>query len=213
VGELRIFVVFRDAIYAHGLHAALIAMPDVESVDYATTIANAWEDEALRDADIVLLDAELGGAEPFVRELTAETAARLVLCTNGPSGPSVLKAIANGSIGVLARDALTPDALTTAVRAAVQGIGVIDTTTLLALAKACAEVTLERPMVRMTEHISAREQAVLSLVASGLSNREIAQQLSYSERTIKNVLHDVVTKLGVKSRSQAVAMAVREQII
>jgi DNA-binding NarL/FixJ family response regulator len=213
VGELRIFVVFRDAIYAHGLHAALIAMPDVESVDYATTIANAWEDEALRDADLVLLDAELGGAEPFVRELTGETAARLVLCTNGQSGPPVLQAIANGSIGVLARESLTPDALTAAVRAAMLGLGVIDTATLRALASASADASTERPPVRSTEHISAREQTVLSLVASGLSNREIAQRLSYSERTIKNVLHDVVTKLGVKSRSQAVAMAVREQII
>jgi DNA-binding NarL/FixJ family response regulator len=58
-----------------------------------------------------------------------------------------------------------------------------------------------------------REQMVLSLVAEGLSNREIAQRLSYSERTIKAVLHDVVVKLGVKSRSEAVAMAVRERMI
>jgi DNA-binding NarL/FixJ family response regulator len=58
-----------------------------------------------------------------------------------------------------------------------------------------------------------REQMVLRLVAAGLSNREIAQRLSYSERTIKTILHDVVVKLGVKSRSQAVAMAVRERMI
>ena len=50
-------------------------------------------------------------------------------------------------------------------------------------------------------------------MAAGFSNREIAEQLSYSERTIKSILHDIVIKLGVKSRSQAVAMAVRERII
>jgi DNA-binding NarL/FixJ family response regulator len=54
---------------------------------------------------------------------------------------------------------------------------------------------------------------VLSLVAAGMSNREIAERLSYSERTIKTILHDIVIRLGVKSRSQAVAMAVRERII
>lgn len=54
---------------------------------------------------------------------------------------------------------------------------------------------------------------MLGLVAAGLSNHEIAHELSYSERTIKAILHDIVTKLGVKSRSKAVALAVRERMI
>ena len=62
---------------------------------------------------------------------------------------------------------------------------------------------------RLTE----REQQVLSLIAAGHPTREVAQQLCYSERTVKNVLHDVVTKMGARSRSQAVAHAVREGLI
>ena len=54
---------------------------------------------------------------------------------------------------------------------------------------------------------------MLSLIAAGHPTREVAQALSYSERTVKNVLHDVVTKLNARSRSQAVAFAVREGLI
>jgi DNA-binding NarL/FixJ family response regulator len=61
--------------------------------------------------------------------------------------------------------------------------------------------------------LTDREQQVLALIAAGHPTREVAQELSYSERTVKNVLHDVVTKLNARSRSQAVAFAVREGLI
>ena len=64
-------------------------------------------------------------------------------------------------------------------------------------------------LARLTE----REQQVLALIAQGHPTREVALELSYSERTVKNVLHDVVTKLNARSRSQAVAHAVREGLI
>jgi len=61
--------------------------------------------------------------------------------------------------------------------------------------------------------LTAREKQVLRLVANGHPTREVARQLSYSERTIKNVMHDVVTKMNARSRSQAVAEAVRAGLI
>jgi DNA-binding NarL/FixJ family response regulator len=61
--------------------------------------------------------------------------------------------------------------------------------------------------------LTRREQQVLSLIAEGHPTREVALKLSYSERTVKNVLHDIVVKLNVRTRSQAVACAVREGLI
>ena len=58
-----------------------------------------------------------------------------------------------------------------------------------------------------------REVRILRLVADGLDTREIAHELSYSERTVKNVLHDVTTRFHLKNRSHAVAYAVREGLI
>jgi DNA-binding NarL/FixJ family response regulator len=61
--------------------------------------------------------------------------------------------------------------------------------------------------------LSERELDVLRLVADGMSTSEIAKRLSYSERTIKNVIHDITTKLNARSRSQAVAEALRAGLI
>ena len=69
------------------------------------------------------------------------------------------------------------------------------------------------PMTTSLSPLTVREQEVLRLVADGHPTREVAKRLSYSERTVKNVIHDVVTKFNARSRSQAVAAAVREGLI
>jgi DNA-binding NarL/FixJ family response regulator len=225
---VRIFIVFRDKIYASGLQASLATVSAISSVHYASSIPLAWEDEALAEADVVLLDSELAGAGGFVQEITIEGGARVLVCLREPNTAAVLDAIANGAGGAIARDRLTPDSLLAAVTAVAAGICALDTVVLRTLAAAVspprvgagsartdrdAAVRGDRISVARNDQFSARELLVLSLIASGLSNREIAQRLSYSERTIKTILHDVINKLGVKSRSQAVAMAVREQMI
>jgi DNA-binding NarL/FixJ family response regulator len=94
------------------------------------------------------------------------------------------------------------------VRAAANGTGVMESELLGSLVKSVSLEPDRPPVARLTE----REQQVLSLIA-GHATREVAEQLCYSERTVKNVLHDVVTKLNARSRSQAVAFAVREGLI
>ncbi|MGH2943697.1 MAG: LuxR C-terminal-related transcriptional regulator, partial [Solirubrobacteraceae bacterium] len=71
----------------------------------------------------------------------------------------------------------------------------------------------DRPARPPAPRLRDREQRVLALIAVGRQTREIATELCYSERTIKNVLHDIVTKLNVRSRSHAIAYAVREGLI
>jgi DNA-binding NarL/FixJ family response regulator len=210
---VRIFIVFRDSIYANGLQATLSAAPDVESIGHANSIASAWEEEALGEADVVLLDGALGGTVAFIQELTVGTGVRILLCLHQPTTGQVLQAIANGAQGAIARDLLTPDTLIAAVSAVAAGIYAFDSGAIRTLTGAASANSREERPVVGSGQFTVREQLVLSLVAAGLSNREIAKRLSYSERTIKTVLHDIVTKLGVKSRSQAVAMAVRERMI
>jgi DNA-binding NarL/FixJ family response regulator len=210
---VRIFIVFRDMIYASGLQTTLGAAADVEDVAVASSIALAWEDEALAEADVVLLDGDLGGAAAFVQEINIQGGARVLLCLHEASGERVLDAIGSGAGGALARDRLTPDTLSAAVKAVAAGIFALDAGALRTLTASVGPAVRGDTAVPGTGRFTDREQTVLSLVAAGLSNREIAERLSYSERTIKTVLHDVVTKLGVKSRSQAVALAVRERMI
>lgn len=210
---MRVFIVFRDTIYVSGLQATLAMAPGVESVDHASSIALAWESEALPEADVVVLDSDLGSAMAFVQEIAVQTGARVLLCMHEAGTVEVLDAIGSGVGGALARDQLTPDTLLAAVSAVAAGIFAFDSSVLRTLSGSVTPVRQRDRASRPSGGFAPREQMVLSLVAAGLSNREIAERLSYSERTIKTILHDIVIRLGVKSRSQAVAMAVRERII
>jgi DNA-binding NarL/FixJ family response regulator len=210
---VRVFIVFRDTIYRRGLSAALEPAPEIESVEQATSIALAWEHEALASADVVLLDSDLGGAMSFVREVIGETDGRVVICLRDASATAALDALSSGVNGVLSYDQLTAEALLAAVRAVAEGVFVLDDGIIRVIAHSEQDETVESASGNADGRFTDREQTVLRLVAAGLSNREIAERLAYSERTIKTILHDVVTKLGVKSRSQAVAMAVRGRMI
>jgi DNA-binding NarL/FixJ family response regulator len=210
---VRVFIVFRDVIYASGLQATLAAAPGIESVERAPSIASALEHEALGEADVLLLDSDVGGAASLVQEIAVASHTRVLICLHESTSAEVLEGIRNGVAGVLARDLMTPDTVLAAVMAVAAGIFALDAAILRALTASAQGGADGSRTVRRSRRFTAREQMVLSLVAAGLSNREIAQRLSYSERTIKTVLHDIVTKLGVKSRSQAVALAVRERMI
>jgi DNA-binding NarL/FixJ family response regulator len=210
---MRVFIVFRDTIYVNGLRSTLSMAPGVEAVGHAPSIALAWESEALAEADVVVLDSDLGGAMAFVQEIAVQTGARVLLCMHETSTADVLDAIGSGVGGALSRDQLTPDTLLAAVSAVAAGIFAFDSSALLTLSGSVTPIPARDRTTSQSGGFAPREQMVLSLVAAGLSNREIAERLSYSERTIKTILHDVVIRLGVKSRSQAVAMAVRERII
>jgi DNA-binding NarL/FixJ family response regulator len=207
---VKLIVVDPHTIYRRGLAACLEALPEVDSVHQAGSVREAWETPPLFDADLVLVDHQMPGGQDFVGAVGEATGARVLLCSSHCSEEAVLAAIQAGAVGVLRKDTLTTDSLASAVRAALDGTGVMTAELLRDLLDGLAANGLDRPApARLTE----REQQVLSLIAEGHPTREVAERLCYSERTVKNVLHDVVTKLGARSRSHAVAHAVREGLI
>jgi DNA-binding NarL/FixJ family response regulator len=207
---VKLYVLDPHTIYRRGLVVCLEAMPEVESVDEAGSIDVARQDPAIEDADLVILDPVLGLCSAFIADLFEATGARVMVCTSDCTEESVLAAIQAGAVGYLRKDTLTPEILAAAVTAAANGTGVLEHELMGALIRGAANGTPDRSaMTQLTE----REQQVLSLIAAGHPTREVAKQLCYSERTVKNVLHDVVTKLNARSRSQAVAFAVREGLI
>jgi DNA-binding NarL/FixJ family response regulator len=206
---VKLFVVDPHTIYRRGLVACLEGLPEVTSVHQAESVRDAWESPPLFESDLVLVDHLMPGGPDFVGAAGESTGARVIVCSSHCAEDAVLAALQAGAVGVLRKDTLTTDSLATAVRAAANGTGVVTPELLRELLDGLA-AGLERPVVpRLTD----REQQVLALIAEGHPTREVAEQLCYSERTVKNVLHDVVTKLGARSRSQAVAHAVREGLI
>ena len=206
---MKLFVVDPHTIYRRGLAACLDGMAEVESVGQADSVRSAWEQPALFAADLVLVDHAMIGGLDFLGAVGETTGAAVVVCSSLCSDEAVLAALQAGAVGVLRKETLSTESLASAVRAAVDGTGVVTSELLHDLLDGLSPNGFEKPSARLTE----REQQVLSLIAAGHPTREVAQQLCYSERTVKNVLHDVVTKLNARSRSQAVAHAVREGLI
>ena len=206
---VKLFVVDPHTIYRRGLAVCLEGLPEVESVGQAAGVREAWEDPALFAADLVLVDHVMPGGPDFVGAVGEAVRAPVVVCSSHCSEEAVLAALQAGAVGVLRKDTLTAESLASAVRAAVDGTGVVTSELLRDLLDGIAQSDDRPAQARLTE----REQQVLSLIAAGHPTREVAEQLCYSERTVKNVLHDVVTKMGARSRSQAVAHAVREGLI
>ncbi len=207
---MKLFVVDPHTIYRRGLAACLEALPEVRSVGQAGSVRDAWEDEALFASDLALVDHAMTGGLDFISAVGEATGAAVVVCSSLCSEDAVLAALQAGAVGVLRKETLGTESLGSAVRAAADGTGVVTSELLHELLDGLAPNDYEKASAA---RLSDREQQVLSLIADGHPTREVAQQLCYSERTVKNVLHDVVTKLGARSRSQAVAHAVREGLI
>jgi DNA-binding NarL/FixJ family response regulator len=206
---LKLFVVDPHTIYRRGLAVCLEGLPEVTSVGQADGVRGAWEDEALFAADLVIVDHAMAGGQDFVGAVKEATGAPVVVCSSLTSEEAALSALQAGAVGVLRKDTLSIEALASAVRAASNGTGVVTSELLRNILDGLSPTNGKQSAARLTD----REQQVLSLIAAGHPTREVAQQLCYSERTVKNVLHDVVTKMGARSRSQAVAHAVREGLI
>jgi DNA-binding NarL/FixJ family response regulator len=207
---VKLFVLDTHTIYRRGLVACLDLLDEVESVADADSVRDAWEHPALFAADLVLMDPSLPGGSDFVGAVREATGAGVIVCSSETAQETVVHALQAGALGFLRKDELTPESLAAAVKAAANGTSVVTPDLLGSLLPADGQSAEVRPVAAK---LTDREQQVLSLIAAGHPTREVAQELCYSERTVKNVLHDVVTKLNARSRSQAVAFAVREGLI
>ena len=208
---MKVFVNDSHSIYRRGLAASLALLEGVESVAHAGSVRESWEHPELFNSDVVLVDIAMPGGPDFVAAVAEATGAKVVVCTSACTEADVVAAVQAGAAGFLRKDTLTPEGLGNAVRAAASGTGVNAPDLLGNLMRSLA--TENGASKNSHARLTDREQQVLALIAAGHPTREVAERLCYSERTVKNVLHDVVTKLNARSRSQAVAFAVREGLI
>ncbi|MGI5165271.1 response regulator [Spirillospora sp. CA-253888] len=204
----RILLIDDHPVVRSGIRAMLADQPDFELVGEAATgeegIARA---RALRP-DVVLMDLRLGagmnGAEATRRILAAgPDAPRVLVLTTFDTDADIVAAVDAGATGYLLKDAPSAD-LHAAIRAAAAG----DST----LAPSVASRLLDRMRPRAAT-LTPRELEVLQLVAEGMSNRQISKRLFLSETTIKTHLVHIYAKLGVDSRTAAVAAATRRGLI
>ncbi|MFD6072501.1 MULTISPECIES: response regulator [Amycolatopsis] len=198
---IRLLLADDHPIVRAGLRAVLETEPGLVVSAEAATAEEAVARAAEGDIDVVLMDLRFGsgmtGAEATAAITARPDAPRVLIVTTYDTDADTLPAIEAGATGYLLKDA-PPEDLAAAVRTAAAG-----RTTL-------APTVADRLMNRMRMPATAltlREIEVLGLVADGLSNRAIADRLHLTEGTVKSHLARSYTKLGVDSRTAAVATA------
>ncbi|MFD5093473.1 response regulator [Amycolatopsis thailandensis] len=198
---IRLLLADDHPIVRAGLRAVLETEPGLVVTAEAATAEDAVARAAEGDIDVVLMDLRFGpgmtGAEATAAITARPDAPRVLIVTTYDTDADTLPAIEAGATGYLLKDA-PPEDLAAAVRTAAAG-----RTTL-------APTVADRLMSRMrmpTTALTRREIEVLVLVADGLSNRAIADKLHLTEGTVKSHLARSYTKLGVDSRTAAVATA------
>ncbi len=205
--RVSVWVGARDPISEAGVVSALRPRPEVrvvsaeEAVDaqVAVVVADAVDDDALR----------------LVRMVRRQSPAQAVLVAGRLDDGDVVTAVEAGVLGLVRRAEATPERLVRVICGAATGEGSVPPDLLGRLLDQVG--TLQRQVLRPRgltfTGLASREIEVLRLVADGYDTSEIAHELAYSERTVKNVLHDVTTRLQLRNRSHAVAYALREGLI
>jgi DNA-binding NarL/FixJ family response regulator len=205
--RVPVFVYARDPISQAGIAAELRGRPEldvlseteVDQADVAVVAADEVDDETLR---VIKAIQRTGGP-------------RVVLVVARPDDGGLVAAVEAGACGLLRRAEATPDILTRAVVAAAQGDGTVPPDLLGRLLSQVGRLQRHvlAPRGLTFSGLTERELGVLKLVAEGMDTAEIAQQLAYSERTIKNIIHDITTRFHLRNRSHAVAFALRQGLI
>lgn len=141
--------------------------------------------------------------------------ARVVLVAGHLDDAAIFTALESGVCGIVAREGLSAEQLVRAVGAAAKGHGFVAPEVLGRILDQVGRVQRQilAPHGLTMSPLRKREIDVLRLLAEGADTGEIARELAYSERTIKNIIHDLTVRLGLRNRTHAVAYAVREGLI
>jgi two-component system response regulator DevR len=211
---IRLLIVDDHEMVREGLKAILVSEPDFQIVGDAANAEQALDLIAHLHPDVALLDIRLPGINGIelcriVTERYPETA--VIILTTFTDENLVSQCIQAGARGFIVKDIERFD-LKRSIRAVARGEATIDTKV---AASVLAQIRRNSPAQQQTQPpdadpLSAQQLVILRLVAQGLSSREIATQLYLSENTVKGYVQEILHKLNVKNRTEAVMVAVKQ---
>jgi DNA-binding NarL/FixJ family response regulator len=195
-----------DPVTEQGTIARLSSYPGIEVLGPD----ECWRCEVL----LVIVSDVTEHALSAMRRVHQKTEARalnIVLVANTIHEQQVLRAVQLGLVSLLFRQDTSFDRIAAAVRAARDGRAQLPATVTRYLLDQMRALTQNVAALHGTgmDGLASREIQVLKLFADGFDTGEVAQKLNYSERTVKNILHGVVTRLNLRNRTHAVAFALR----
>ena len=210
---ISVFIVDDHAVVRQGIRAFLQALPDMEVVGEAENGTQAVELALQTAPDVVLMDLvmpDMDGVEATRRVKSASPRTQVVIFTSYYRDEYIFPVIRAGALSYILKDA-DPAELAEAIRKAAHGEAMLNPRVAARLVQEIQGVRKEdtNPFAELSE----RELEVLRLIANGGSNKEIADQLVISEKTVKSHVSNILSKLHLVDRTQAAAYAWNKGIV
>ena len=209
--KIRVLIVDDHNVVRSGLSAFLLAFDDLDMVGEASSGADAVEKCAALQPDVVLMDLimpEMDGVEATRQIRNRFPNVQVVALTSFKDDDLVQRVVKAGAIGYLLKNT-TANELANAIRSAQMGQPALSPEATQALVRAARGTTFHSTGSDLTH----REREVLALMIKGFSNVEIAERLVISPSTAKFHVSSVLAKLGVSSRTEAVALALKSKLM
>lgn len=211
-GPVRVLLVDDHAVVRQGLRTFLDLQDDIVVVGEACDGVEALRVVMECEPDVVLLDLlmpRMDGIETVRRMKAARPQTQIIILTSFGDDQKVFAAIRSGATGFLLKD-ISPQDLALAIHAAQRGEA--------SLAPGIATKLMQGIAVggnptNEEQSLTEREYAVLALIAKGRSNKQISEELSISEKTVKTHVSNILTKLHLEDRTQAAIYALREGLV
>ncbi len=202
---IRVFLVDDHELVRRGITALLNAEPDIEVIGEAGTAAQARSRIRATGPDVVILDVRLpdGSGIDVCREIRSQNPeVKCLILTGYDDDEAIYAAVLAGAAGYVIKD--------------VHGSGLLDSLRKVAAGRSLIDPSLSKRVVQRINEthqsdprlgsLSARESEILPLIAEGLTNREIGVRLALAEKTVKNYISGLLSKLGLQRRTQAAVM-------
>jgi len=212
---IRLLVVDDQELFRRGLTMVLSGEPGLELVGEAADGETAVEMVMRWAPDVVLLDVRMpkkSGIDTCVAIKAAAPATRIIMLTASDDEADLYDAVKSGASGYLLKDS-SIDEVAQAVRLVADGQSLISPAMATKLLDEFKQMSRPDRAAVLAPRLTDRELEVLRLVARGCNNREIGEQLFISENTVKNHVRNILEKLQLHSRMEAVMYAVRERLL
>jgi len=208
---IRVLIVDDHAIVRKGVRALLDEVENIDVIGEASNGAEAVDKAEKLKPDVILMDLEMpvmDGVEAISQITSQQEKARIVALTSFATDDKVFPAIKNGALGYILKDS-EPNKLIEAIQQVHKGEPSLDPSI---ARKVLNELSHPIKQPVSPEPLTERELEVLSLVAKGLSNQEIADQLSIAEVTVRTHVSHILSKLHLANRVQATLYALKEDL-
>jgi DNA-binding NarL/FixJ family response regulator len=212
---IRVLICDDHALFRRGLIMVLESEEGIEVVAEAEDGLDAVSKAEEVAPDVVLMDVRmprLSGIEATRAIADAVPTARILMLTVSDEEEDLYEAVKAGATGYLLKE-ISIEEVANAIRAVITGQSLISPSMASKLLNEFNNLAKQAQQRILVPKLTDRELQVLKLVAQGMSNREVAEQLFISENTVKNHVRNILEKLHLHSRMEAVVYAVREKLL